>query len=184
MIILPIFQRNRRDSLQRKQNSRMLQFPSINGHRLQIIFSVFRSHCFHLANRDVGRFHRHARGKKHDRLNRETKKRSFERSSSHVRKHSWRKKNLGINVRYTQTSNRGVVTSRNIFLKNSQHRTAFSSRESLTNLLELKIVLIFIQTYFYSYKYSSRIVSNLFQNRLKNCFYIYLFANLNNKTFI
>lgn len=92
MIILPIFQRNRRDSLQRKQNSRMLQFPSINGHRLQIIFSVFRSHCFHLANRDVGRFHRHARGKKHDRLNRETKKRSFERPSSHVRKHSWAEK--------------------------------------------------------------------------------------------
>lgn len=70
----------------------MLQFPSINGHRLQIIFSVFRSHCFHLANRDVGRFHRHARGKKHDRLNRETKKRSFERPSSHVRKHSWAEK--------------------------------------------------------------------------------------------
>lgn len=100
-----------------------MQFPSINGQQLQIIFSVFRSHCFHLANRDAGRFHRHAREKKHDRLKRETKK-HIEHPSSHIREHSWAEKNLAINIRYTQTSNRGAVTSRKIFfsfLKDSQY---------------------------------------------------------------
>lgn len=128
-----------------------MQFPPINGQQLQIIFSVFRSHCFHLANRDAGRFHpRHAREKKHDRLKRETKK-HIERPSSHIREHSWAGKNLAINIRYTQTSNRGAVTSRKIFfsfLKDSQYLCLIAE-----NLLEyfpnielrtLKVVLIFI----------------------------------------
>lgn len=131
-----------------------MQFPSINGQQLQIIFSVFRSHCFHLANRDAGRFHpRHAREKKHDRLKRETKK-HIERPSSHIREHSWAGKNLAINIRYTQTSNRGAVTSRKIFfsfLKDSQYlrliaenlRRIFSNIFR-TELRTLKVVLIFI----------------------------------------
>lgn len=127
MIILPIFQRNRRDSLQRKQNSRMLQFPSINGHRLQIIFSVFRSHCFHLANRDVGRFHRHARGKKHDRLNRETKKRSFERPSSHVRKHSWAEK---------KSWNKCQIYA------NVQQRSRYIAKHILEKFIELHLIAV------------------------------------------
>lgn len=133
-----------------------MQFPSINGQQLQIIFSVFRSHCFHLANRDAGRFHpRHAREKKHDRLKRETKK-HIERPSSHTREHSWAEKNLAINIKYTQTFNRGAVTSRKIFfsfLKDSQYlrliaenlRRIFSNIFR-TELQTLKVVLIFIFT--------------------------------------
>lgn len=132
-----------------------MQFPSINGQQLQIIFSVFRSHCFHLANRDAERFHRHAREKKHDRLKRETKK-HIERPSSNIREHSWAGKNLAINIRYTQTSNRGAVTSRKIFfsfLKDSQYlrliaenlRRIFSNIFR-TELRTLKVVLIFIFT--------------------------------------
>lgn len=159
-----------------------MQFPSINGQQLQIIFSVFRSHCFHLANRDAGRFHpRHAREKKHDRLKRETKK-HIERPSSHIREHSWAGKNLAINIRYTQTSNRGAVTSRKIFfsfLKDSQYLRLIAEnlRRIFSNIFRTELRTL---KFFYSYRYStnsdiflsSRILSRI--NFIKNRFYIYI----------
>lgn len=103
------------------------------------------------------------------RLKRETKK-HIERPSSHIREHSWAGKNLAINIRYTQTSNRGAVTSRKIFfsfLKDSQYLRLIAEnlRRIFSNIFRTELRTL---KFFYSYRYStnSDIFLSSFQNKL------------------